>query len=56
MNLSAITPATLDGIKQLAKKISRVQGMPHVKALDVAARQAGYENFQHARKELKQCS
>lgn len=47
-----IKPSTLNGVKQLAKKISKAEGIPHTKALDVAARQAGYENYRHARKEL----
>lgn len=47
-----ITPKTLAGIKQLAKKISKAQGIAHTQALEVASRQAGYENFQHARKQL----
>lgn len=50
--IDALKPKTLDGIKKLAKKIGRADGIPHNKALEIASRQAGYENFQHARKQL----
>ncbi|NHQ86832.1 DUF5623 domain-containing protein [Iodobacter sp. HSC-16F04] len=53
MNIASIRPSTLDGIKQLAKKISREQKISHTIALDVASRQAGYENFVHARRQVK---
>lgn len=48
-----IIPKTLNGIKQLAKKIKRAEGFTHTQSLDLAARQAGYENYQHARKQLE---
>jgi hypothetical protein len=44
-----IKPKTVAGIKQLAKKISKTRGITHTQALDEAARQAGFENFKHAR-------
>lgn len=52
MQIASIRPSTLDGIKQLAKKIKREQNLTHLKALDVASRQAGFESFVHARHRL----
>lgn len=48
-----IKPTTLLGIKQLAKKISKAEGVRHHVALDKAAKQAGYQNFTHARHSLE---
>lgn len=50
--LDQIKPTTLRGIKQLAKKISATNGCMHTIALDEAARQAGFENYVHARRQL----
>jgi hypothetical protein len=47
-----IVPTTLPGIKKLATKISKSQGIKHVKALDVASVRAGFHNFEHARNSL----
>lgn len=52
MLITSIRPSTVDGIKQLAKKIKRERRTTHTEALDVASRQAGYENFVHARRQL----
>lgn len=52
MVISSIRPSTVDGIKQLAKKIKRERSITHTTALDVASRQAGFENFVHARRQL----
>lgn len=52
MRIASIRPSTVDGIKQLAKKIKREQNVSHTAALDLASRQAGYENFVHARHQL----
>jgi len=52
MRIASIRPSTVDGIKQLAKKIKREQSVSHTAALDLASRQAGYENFVHARHQL----
>ncbi len=52
MNTASIRPSSVDGIKQLAKKISREQNIPHTRALDDASRQAGFENFVHAKRQL----
>ncbi|WP_181008538.1 hypothetical protein [Sphingomonas montanisoli] len=45
-------PMSIPGIKSLAKTIKRAEGIQHARALDVAAKQAGYENFVHARRVL----
>lgn len=52
MLITSIRPSTVDGIKQLAKKIKRERCTTHTEALDAASRQAGYENFVHARRQL----
>lgn len=52
MVIASIRPSTVDGIKQLAKKIRRERNITHTEALDDAARQAGYENFMHAKRQL----
>ncbi|MBS0576414.1 MAG: DUF5623 domain-containing protein [Proteobacteria bacterium] len=52
MNIASIRPSTLDGIKQLAKKIRRERNITHTEALEQASRQAGYENFVHATRQL----
>lgn len=46
-------PSTIGGIKRLAKQIKKANGVPHTKALDIAARRAKYENFAHARNQLQ---
>lgn len=48
--LDTIKPTTLEGIKGLAKQIKKRDGVTHTQALELAAKQAGYENFTHARK------
>ena len=52
MVIASIRPSTVDGIKQLAKKIRRERNITHTEALDEAGRQAGYENFVHAKRQL----
>ena len=52
MVIASIRPSTLDGVKQLAKKIRREQNITHTQALEAASRQAGYENFVHAKRQL----
>lgn len=47
-------PSTLSGIKNLAKRIKVELKIPHTRALNVAAQQAGYENFNHARNTIDQ--
>lgn len=52
MVIASIRPSTVDGIKQLAKKIRRERSISHTEAMDVASQQAGYGNFVHARRTL----
>lgn len=52
MVIASIRPSTVDGIKQLAKKIRRERNITHTEALEDASRQAGYENFVHAKRQL----
>jgi len=52
MDIASIRPSTVDGIKQLAKKMCREHAIPHTRALDDASRQAGFENFVHAKRRL----
>ncbi|MFL1480961.1 DUF5623 domain-containing protein [Pseudomonas grimontii] len=48
MNSFEVKPSTLGGIKSLAKKIKRDLGIPHHEALDLSAREAGFQNYRHA--------
>lgn len=50
------TPSSVDGIKRLAKHIKREDGVSHSKALNRAARRAGYENFAHASRQLEKAA
>lgn len=52
MHIESIRPSTVDGIKQLAKKIKRERNITHTQSLDLASSQAGFENFVHARRQL----
>lgn len=52
MSSEAIRPSTLDGIKRLAKSLKVERGIQHVRALDDAAQEAGFQNFRHASKVL----
>ncbi len=45
-------PTTLAALKRLTKQIAKRDGVTHTQALELAAKQAGYENFAHARKFL----
>ncbi len=53
MSNEAIRPSTLDGIKRLAKSLKTEQGIQHIRALDDAARVAGFQNFRHASNVLR---
>ena len=48
------TPRTLSGIKSYARLLKTEQGIPHHAALDSAAREAGFQNWNHAHKVLGQ--
>jgi hypothetical protein len=52
MSIEAIRPSSLDGIKRLAKSIKNEQSIQHIRALDLAAQSAGFQNFRHARNVL----
>lgn len=53
MSIEAIRPSSLDGIKRLAKSLKLERSIKHVRALDEAARLAGFQNFRHASKALR---
>ena len=46
-------PSSLDSIKRLAKAIKAQKGIAHRGALEAAAKQAGYQNYTHARRQLE---
>lgn len=48
-----VQPSTIGGIKRLAKDIKRAKGVPHHKALDIAAESASFVNFAHACNQLR---
>ncbi|GEO86284.1 MULTISPECIES: DUF5623 domain-containing protein [Alphaproteobacteria] len=52
MSTANITPTTIDGIKRLAKTISKRDGVPHAVGLDRASIRAGYSNYTNARRVL----
>lgn len=56
MIIATIRPSTLDGVKKLAKKIRRERNITHTEALEDASRQAGYENFMHAKHQFEAVS
>jgi hypothetical protein len=46
--LNVKSPTTLSGIKSYASLIGKEQGIPRHKALDLAASEAGFQNWSHA--------
>lgn len=46
----AVKQLPIAGLKRRAKQIKRGQGIMHAKALDLAAEEAGFQNFAHARR------
>lgn len=48
-----IHPSTLGGIKRYAKQLKSSLNIPHHEALDRAANAAGFANFAHANKQLR---
>lgn len=52
MSTTAVSPKTILGIKRLATSIKRELQIPHTKALDVAAKRAGYTNFRNAQNRI----
>jgi len=49
-----LKPTTLNGIRSLAKEFKKALGCKHSTALNVAAKQAGYENYTHAQRQFSQ--
>lgn len=56
MSKTDIQPSSIEGIKRLAKAISKRDSISHSKALDTASQVSGFGNFQHARQSLTACS
>ncbi|MDB5813877.1 MAG: hypothetical protein JWN23_994 [Rhodocyclales bacterium] len=52
MSAISVVPSTIEGIKRLAKTLSKEQSITHTQGLDEAARAGGYANFRHARNML----
>lgn len=53
MKLEDVKPSTMEGLKRLANKLKKQDGVQHAAALDKAAKQAGFQNFSHANKMLR---
>lgn len=53
MSNETICPTTIGGIKRLANEIEVRDGVKHMRALDLAARQANFENFTNAKRRLE---
>ncbi|WP_244420610.1 DUF5623 domain-containing protein [Mesorhizobium japonicum] len=52
MSKTDVQPSSIEGIKRLAKAISKRDSISHNKALDTASQASGFGNFQHARRSL----
>lgn len=52
MSKTDIQPSSIEGIKRLAKAISKRDAISHSEALDTASQVSGFGNFQHARRSL----
>ncbi|RUX15353.1 hypothetical protein EOA23_33520, partial [Mesorhizobium sp. M2A.F.Ca.ET.042.01.1.1] len=52
MSKTDVQPSSIEGIKRLAKAISKRDAIPHTKALDTASQVSGFGNFQHAHRLL----
>ncbi|WP_245471120.1 DUF5623 domain-containing protein [Bradyrhizobium genosp. SA-3] len=52
MSNDHIRPSSIEGIKQLAKRFKKSDGIQHAVALDKASKAAGFENYKHARRKL----
>lgn len=48
MSNDHIQPSSIEGIKQLAKRLKRADGIRHAVALDKASQAAGFQNYKHA--------
>lgn len=47
---------TIDGLKRAAKRLKKEQGIKHADALERVARDAGFQNYQHALRSLASAS
>ena len=52
MSKTDVQPSSIEGIKRLAKAISKRDAISHSEALDTASQVSGFGNFQHARRSL----
>ncbi|WP_245284051.1 DUF5623 domain-containing protein [Bradyrhizobium sp. Cp5.3] len=52
MSNDHIRPSSIEGIKQLAKRFKKSDGIQHAVALDKASKAAGFENYKHALRKL----
>ncbi len=52
MSVQDVTPTTIEGIKRLARDISKHDGVAHSIGLDRASSRAGFSNYQHARRSI----
>lgn len=49
MDTDNVRPTTIEGIKRLAKRLAKAEGIQHSAALERAAQAAGFGNFRAAR-------
>lgn len=56
MSTALPRPTTLTGIRRLANRKKKAHGIKHAQALDIAANDAGFENYRHARNVLEATS
>lgn len=54
--MKTIKPATITGLKSLAKELKRSAGLTHTDALNLAAQKAGFQNYTHAHSTLRRRS
>lgn len=54
MLINQIRPTTLVGIKRRARDLKKLHGVSQSVALDMAAREAEFQNFKHTNKSLKE--
>lgn len=52
-DINDLKPKTMSGIKSLARKIKKRNGLTHAAALDTAAKKAGFASWLAARHELR---
>ena len=50
--LRRLRPTTITGIKSLAKKLKKIDGISHSQALEEAARSAGFVTYREALTQL----